>query len=125
MDKSRNVPAEEKLPDDINDVLTELDDYYEDYQRNPKYDNPYTYHGETSLEKEMSVNHVDIGNFFKMVIECVSDREAYIENMESIEKMHHPYVVILPNYMVYSQDFDTLIGSHISSGADIRMPCCF
>ena len=77
---------EEKLPDDINDVLTELDDYYEDYQRNPKYDNPYTYHGETSLEKEMSVNHVDIGNFFKMVIECVSDREAYIENMEYLIK---------------------------------------
>ena len=41
--------------------------------------------------------------------------------MESIEKMHHPYVVILPNYMVYSQDFDTLIGSHISSGADITL----
>ena len=35
--------------------------------------------------------------------------------------MHHPYVVILPNYMVYSQDFDTLIGSHISSGADITL----
>ena len=48
-----------------------------------------------------------------------TDIAAYIENMESIEKMHHPYVVILPNYMVYSQDFDTLIGSHISSAADI------
>ena len=50
-----------------------------------------------------------------------TDIAAYIENMESIEKMHHPYVVILPNYMVYSQDFDTLIGSHISSGADITL----
>lgn len=42
---------EAKLPDDINDVLTELDDYYEDYQRNPKYDNPYTYHGENIFRK--------------------------------------------------------------------------
>ena len=59
---------EEKLPEDISGILAELDDYYEDYQRNPKYDNPYTYHGETALEKELSMNDIGIGNFFKMVI---------------------------------------------------------
>lgn len=78
---------EEKLPEDINGILAELDDYYEDYQRNPKYDNPYTYHGETALEKELSMNDIGIGNFFKMVIDCISDREKYIENAEYVDKI--------------------------------------
>lgn len=107
-----NIPVkqveEEKLPDDINDVLTELDDYYEDYQRNPKYDNPYTYHEETSLEKEMSVNHVDIGNFFKMVIECVSDREAYIENMEYLIKEYDLKILDVRHFI---RDEDTKLGT--------------
>lgn len=99
---------EEKLPEDINGILAELDDYYEDYQRNPKYDNPYTYHGETSLEKEMSVNHVDIGNFFKMVIECVSDREAYIENMEYLIKEYDLKILDVRHFI---RDEDTKLGT--------------
>lgn len=107
-----NAPAkqveEAKLPEDINDVLTELDDYYEDYQRNPKYDNPYTYHGETSLEKEMSVNHVDVGNFFKMVIDCVSNRESYIENMEYLIKEYDLKILDVRHFI---RDEDTKLGT--------------
>ena len=50
-----------------------------------------------------------------------TDISAYIENMESIEKMHHPYVVIVPNYMIYTADFDSLISAHVDSGADITL----
>ena len=50
-----------------------------------------------------------------------TDIAAYIENMECIDRMHHPYVVIAPNYMVYSIDFSKLIEQHIESGADITL----
>ncbi len=50
-----------------------------------------------------------------------TDISAYLENMECIEKMHHPYVVIAPGYMVYSMDFSSLIQTHIESGADITL----
>ena len=50
-----------------------------------------------------------------------TDIAAYYENLEYIEGMHHPYVVITPNYMVYSADFSKLIEQHIDSGADITL----
>ena len=99
---------EEKLPEDINGILAELDDYYEDYQRNPKYDNPYIYHGETALEKELSMNDIGIGNFFKMVIDCVSDREAYIENMEYLIKEYDLKILDVRHFI---RDEDTKLGT--------------
>ena len=99
---------EEKLPEDINGILAELDDYYEDYQRNPKYDNPYTYHGETALEKELSMNDIGIGNFFKMVIECVSDREKYIENMEYLIKEYDLKILDVRHFI---RDEETKLGT--------------
>ena len=99
---------EEKLPEDINGILAELDDYYEDYQRNPKYDNPYTYHGETALEKELSMNDIGIGNFFKMVIDCVSDREKYIENMEYLIKEYDLKILDVRHFI---RDEDTKLGT--------------
>ena len=99
---------EEKLPEDINGILAELDDYYEDYQRNPKYDNPYTYHGETALEKELSMNDIGIGNFFKMVIECVSDREKYIENMEYLIKEYNLKILDVRHFI---RDEETKLGT--------------
>ena len=50
-----------------------------------------------------------------------TDIAAYYENLECIEEMHHPYVVITPDYMVYSADFSKLIDQHIESGADITL----
>ncbi len=35
--------------------------------------------------------------------------------------MHHPYVVITPDYMVYTADFSKLIEQHIQSEADITL----
>ena len=46
---------------------------------------------------------------------------AYIENIECIENTPCPYVIIAPSYMVYSMDFDSLLQSHIDSGADITL----
>jgi glucose-1-phosphate adenylyltransferase len=50
-----------------------------------------------------------------------TDVKAYYENLEYIKRMHHPYVVIAPSYMVYSANFSDLIEQHVSSGADITM----
>ncbi|MDY3919534.1 MAG: glucose-1-phosphate adenylyltransferase subunit GlgD [Candidatus Limivivens sp.] len=50
-----------------------------------------------------------------------TDIAAFSENIESIEKMHHPYVVIAPSYMIYKADYNALLDSHIESGADITL----
>ena len=47
-----------------------------------------------------------------------TDIESYLENLECIETMRHPYVVIAPSYMVYSQDFGELLNQHIESEAE-------
>ena len=44
-----------------------------------------------------------------------TDISCYLENMESLSRMSHPYVVIAPSYMVYSIDFDQFIHTHIDS----------
>ena len=49
------------------------------------------------------------------------DINVFWENIEIIERMHQPYVVIAPNYMVYTQNFETLLQAHIDSGADITL----
>ena len=50
-----------------------------------------------------------------------TDIASYYENMECIEEMHHPYVVITPDYMVYTADFSKLIEQHIQSEAYITL----
>lgn len=50
-----------------------------------------------------------------------NDIAAFIENMNCIERVHYPYVVIVPSYMIYSMDFDSLLHTHIDSGADITL----
>ena len=50
-----------------------------------------------------------------------TDVAAYIENMDCIERIHLPYVVIAPSYMVYTADYSTFLSEHIESGADISM----
>ena len=50
-----------------------------------------------------------------------TDIASYYENMECIKEMHHPYVVITPDYMVYTADFSKLIEQHIQSEADITL----
>jgi glucose-1-phosphate adenylyltransferase len=50
-----------------------------------------------------------------------TDIAAYIDNIEYIDRMHHPYVVIAPSYMVYAQNYSDLINQHVESGADLTM----
>ena len=50
-----------------------------------------------------------------------TDIAAFLENIEFIERAHQDYVVIAPNYMVYVQNYDSLLQSHIDSGADITL----
>ena len=50
-----------------------------------------------------------------------TDIKYYYENIEYINRMHHPYVVIAPSYFVYAADFNKLIEQHVNSGADITM----
>ena len=41
--------------------------------------------------------------------------------MECIEAVKYPYVVIAPSYMIYTQNYDELLKTHIESGADITL----
>ena len=50
-----------------------------------------------------------------------TDIAAYIENLDVIERVQYPYVVIAPSYMVYTQDYSELLKTHIDSGADITL----
>lgn len=50
-----------------------------------------------------------------------NDIAAFLENMECIENVNCPYVVIAPSYMIYTQDFSTLLQTHIDSEADITL----
>ncbi len=50
-----------------------------------------------------------------------TDIAAFYENLDIIERMHEQYVIIAPNYMVFVQNFDALLQSHIESEADITM----
>lgn len=50
-----------------------------------------------------------------------TDINAYLENIEQIERMPQDYVVIAPSYMVFKQDFQLLLDKHVESGADITV----
>ena len=50
-----------------------------------------------------------------------TDIASYIENMESIEDEHYPYVIVAPSYMIFTQDYSKLLDDHIASGADITL----
>lgn len=50
-----------------------------------------------------------------------TDIAAFAENIESIRKSHCPYVVITPSHMIYTQNYETLLEQHISSGADVTL----
>lgn len=50
-----------------------------------------------------------------------TDIAAFYENLDCIVKVNFPYVVIVPNYMIYTQNFETLLEDHISSGAEISL----
>ena len=50
-----------------------------------------------------------------------TDMAGYAAHLDIIERMHQDYVVIVPSYMVYKQNFDELLDAHIESGADITM----
>lgn len=50
-----------------------------------------------------------------------TDISCYLDNMESLSRMNHPYVVIAPSYMVYSIDFDQFLHTHVESGADVTL----
>lgn len=50
-----------------------------------------------------------------------TDVKAYLANLEHIENTSNTHVVIAPGYMVYTQNFDQLLKTHIESEADITV----
>ncbi len=50
-----------------------------------------------------------------------TDIAAFEANLDSTDLMHHQYVVIAPSNMIFKQDFDALINTHVESGADITL----
>ena len=45
----------------------------------------------------------------------ITDIASFYENIEFIERMHEPYVIIAPSYMVYAEDYRELLQTHIDS----------
>lgn len=50
-----------------------------------------------------------------------TDIAAYYENLESIQEMTEPYVVITPSYMICTMNYKDLLKTHIDSGADVTL----
>ena len=50
-----------------------------------------------------------------------TDISAFAENIEFIERMREPYVIIAPSYMVYAANYSELLQAHIDSDADITL----
>ena len=50
-----------------------------------------------------------------------TDIAAFRGNLSIIGRMHQPYVIITPGYMVFKQDFNKLLEDHVASGADITL----
>ena len=50
-----------------------------------------------------------------------TDISAFAENIEFIERMREPYVIIAPSYMVYAVNYSELLQTHIDSDADITL----
>lgn len=50
-----------------------------------------------------------------------TDISAFLDNLEIIERNPCPYIVIAPSYMIYAMNFDSLLETHIESGADITL----
>ena len=50
-----------------------------------------------------------------------NDINAYVENLDYIQRMHEEYVIIAPSYMVYKQDYKQLLDEHIASGAEVTL----
>lgn len=50
-----------------------------------------------------------------------TDIAAYMENIDCIEEINQPYVVLAPSYMIYAADYSKFLKEHIESGADISL----
>lgn len=50
-----------------------------------------------------------------------TDIAAFMDNIQCIERMHYPYVVIVPGYMIYTANYAQLVQTHMDSGADITL----
>ncbi|MEE0954844.1 MAG: glucose-1-phosphate adenylyltransferase subunit GlgD [Eubacterium sp.] len=50
-----------------------------------------------------------------------TDIAAFEENINIIKRSRQKYVVVVPSYMIYKQDFSQLVQEHIESGADVSL----
>ena len=50
-----------------------------------------------------------------------TDINAYMENLEQIERMPQDYVIVAPSYMIYKQDYQEVLDEHVASGTDITL----
>lgn len=50
-----------------------------------------------------------------------NDINSYMYNMQAVEQVNSPYVILVPSHMVYRQDFSSLLDTHVESGADITI----
>lgn len=50
-----------------------------------------------------------------------NDVNSFLSNLQMIEEVNHPYIIIVPGHIVYRQDFSVLLKEHIDSNADITV----
>lgn len=50
-----------------------------------------------------------------------TDIASFLDNLATIERSHFEYVIITPSNMVFVQDYDKLLKTHVESGADITL----
>lgn len=50
-----------------------------------------------------------------------TDIAAFEENINIIKRSRQQYVIVVPSYMIYKQDFSQLVQEHIDSGADVSV----
>ncbi len=50
-----------------------------------------------------------------------TDVADFMEYIDPIKRMRQDYVVIAPSYMIFTQDFEALLKTHVESGADITL----
>lgn len=58
---------------------------------------------------------IGVNDFYSNDISC------YLYNMQYIEDVNYPYVVLAPSHIVYRQDFAAMLETHMESGADISI----
>lgn len=106
------TPPKEEIPgiksDELQKIMDELDDFYDDYQQDEQKYNHYTYKGKTNLEQLNFDEITDIPCFFKFLVDNLSEMPKYITNMNYLIKECDLRILDIRHYL---RDPNTKLGT--------------